>query len=154
MAVIAKLTLDGGEQTLKRLALLKKSLRGKIVRSALRAGGKISQKKAQALAPRGATGRLAKRIRVRAMKRKRDRIGYSVVSGKKDYAGETYYAAFVDQGHHIGRRSLPDREYVPGRKFFEQAFNETKTAAAAAINAKIRAGIRAALPPLRRILPG
>lgn len=43
-------------------------------------------------------GQLRDSLKLRAMKRKKGRIGYIVQSGKGDFRGDTYYAAFIEYG--------------------------------------------------------
>lgn len=89
--------ISGLTGVLKKVSELDKGLQNKLLQKGFRAGSKIMQKEAVRLAPED-TGLTKSAIKVRAMKRKRGRIGISLTLGKKDFTGESYYAAFTNFG--------------------------------------------------------
>lgn len=89
--------LEGFDRKLKDLEA---KLAKKIVRQALRAGGKIVATKAKALVPVD-TGALRKSIKVRAAKGRRGTIGIRVATGTRqelgiDASDRWYYPAVVE----------------------------------------------------------
>jgi HK97 gp10 family phage protein len=98
----------------------------KILRKGLRAGAKVMQDAAKALAP-VRTGKLQSSVKVRSGKSKKGVIKINVGIGAKDFQGETFYGGFVEWLHRIGKRSLGDaRKVVPANPFMEKAFEASK----------------------------
>lgn len=146
-----------------KLRDLPTKLEGKIARPAFRAGAKIIQQAEQQEAPQLASpkpgrvrGLLARSIKVRAMKRKKGRLGYlvSLPAG----TSPTFYSLFVVRGHRLGKRTaeqkraaknhLPfsdTRQEVPPNPFPQRAFERVKDQAAAAVEAQLKSGIEDAL---------
>jgi HK97 gp10 family phage protein len=141
MARVGFFDLRGVNGTIAGLRAFGKKFEGKAVRDAIRTGAKITQAKAKQLAP-VQTGLLRKRIKVRAMKRKKGRIGITVTTSTKDYVGDTFYAPMVEYGHHVGSRSLPNRTFVDGEFFMKEAFDQTEAPARRAIIESLRASLR------------
>ena len=142
MAIKATLRLEGGKALERKLKTLPTRVRNKVVRTALRDGAKIVQAETKSLAP-VQTGLLKKSLKVRAMKRKKGRIGINVQMGAGDYKGETFYGAFVEYGHKLGKRTNgikraqkkgaavgDSRPMVPGQHFMERAFDNKSAVAA------------------------
>jgi len=86
---------------------------GKVERRALSKAGRAATKeianRAKELAPvqqkpkrgkqlRSPRGRLKKSIKVRAMKRKRGRVGFRVTTGAGEFKGDTFYGGMVEYG--------------------------------------------------------
>lgn len=85
----------------------------KVERRALSKAGRAASKeiasRAKELAPiqqkpkrgqklRSPRGRLKKSIKVRAMKRKKGRVGFRVTTGQGEFKGDTYYGGMVEYG--------------------------------------------------------
>lgn len=155
MAIKATLRLEGGKALERKLKTLPTRVRNKVVRTALREGAKIVQHATKELAP-VRTGLLKKSIKVRAAKRKRGRIAINVQMGAGDYKGETFYGAFIEYGHRLGKRTngikraqkkkqaINDpRPFIEGQHFMETAFNNTSATAARTIEQSIKRGTEA-----------
>ncbi len=117
-------------------------------------------------APR-ATGRLARSIRLRAMKRSRSRVGARITTNAYDnlYQGKTFYAAFQEFGWKTGKRVRNTdlgikrfkrrtesqvneatrregrRRQVPAKSFMKRAAEARKDAALKIYKEEIEAGI-------------
>lgn len=124
--------LGGGPEILRRLNAIDAAAERKIVRQSLRNGARIVAKRAKELAPKR-SGRLAKLIRVRAMRRKRGRIGYSVLLTSRDM-GEDFYGGFVELG----------TKHFDGRAFLRDAFKQTLDVVEGVVRTGLWNGIRAA----------
>lgn len=148
MAMKMTLTLQGGKELERKLKTLPTRIRNKVVRTALRSGAKLVQAETKQLAP-VATGLLRKSLKVRAMKRKKGRIGINVQMGAGDYKGETFYGAFVEYGHKVGKRpgkldkAADSRGSVAGKHFMDEAFENKAQDAADLIESQLKAGIEA-----------
>lgn len=111
----------------------------RVWRKACRAAAKVILPRARANAPKQ-TGQLRKALRVRALKRSRVYVGARVTVGAdKWYTGDTFYAAFVEFGHKIGKRPSKNiiksgrdkRQEVPGKHYLEKAGEQSASAAVA-----------------------
>lgn len=98
--------LTGLKEVDAKLEQLGKVEAAKIVRKAARTSMKEVQKEAKANAPRGETGDLARNIKVRAGKRKRDTIIINVQVG--DEAFDNFYPKFVE----FGTKAQPPQSYM------------------------------------------
>lgn len=91
----------------RKLHLLEGAAQRKIARKGAREALRPTLTAARANAP-VRSGRLRRSVKIRTLKRNRGgRIGARVTTGDKtgDYGGKTYYGAFVEYGHKVGRRS-------------------------------------------------
>lgn len=123
-----RVTVQGAKETIARLQKLRTTEANKMIRKGLRAGSKIVQRETIAQTPVGPArkdhkpGTLKRSWKVRAMKRKRGRLGVMVQSGEGFFKGETFYSGFVVLGHHIGPRRLGNtRRKVPPQEFVKRA---------------------------------
>lgn len=127
------ITILGDKKLQRKLKGLTPALQKKALRKALRAGAKIVAATARQMAPKR-TGAVKRSIKVKAMKRSRGRLGVQVVTGEGWFIGPEFYAAFVELGHHIGRRGLGgQRTHVPGSGFLRKAARQQRGAALGAI---------------------
>lgn len=96
----------------------------------MRAGAKYILGIAKQLAPKD-TGALAKALKVRAGKRKKDHIRINIVSAKNQgsnmNSGDMYYGAFVEYG----------TSHMPAQSFLRNSFDRGHNHAASLIKASI-----------------
>lgn len=170
---------------IKRLSAFNKAMVGKKLRPALRAGAKPMLAAVRANTPvlarerkgRGAKKRLVLRPRprksprpvrgllkrsfgVRAMKRKKDRTGVIIITGK--LKGAAYYGWFLEEGTHqltpgIRRRHVKGfaakhgRQRIRPRKFIQRGFDQTKHTSLRIIRDHLRQGVAQAAAEARRV---
>lgn len=96
-------SLHGDKELIRTLRGLETKLQNKALRTASRKAGKVVATAAKGNAPVD-SGQLKRAIKVRAIKRQRNRVGVTVGSSKADYTGEQFYLSFVELGHRIGKR--------------------------------------------------
>jgi HK97 gp10 family phage protein len=84
----------------------------------MRDATKIVLDQAVANAPED-TGLLKESLKVRAMKRKKGRVGFLVQTQSGDYQGKTFYGAFQEFGS----------SHQPAQGFIRQAYDERKSEA-------------------------
>jgi HK97 gp10 family phage protein len=127
-----RVTVQGAQETIAKLAKLRTTEANKMIRKGLRAGSKIIQRETIAQSPVGPArkdhkpGTLKRSFKVRAMKRKRGRIGILVQSGKGFFKGDTFYSGFVALGHKAGPRRLGnDRKQVKANEFMKRAADKS-----------------------------
>lgn len=104
---MAEAELLGVGRLLRRLNALEGKVQRKVVKKAAREAGRPMLAAARKNAPRR-SGKLSKSIKLRTYRRKRTNIvGARITTGSKtgDFDGDTYYGAFVEYGHKIGKRS-------------------------------------------------
>lgn len=106
-----KVTIPGAEQVMERMRLAVVSKAKKGIRKGSRAGAKVVQARAKALAPKR-SGLTQRSIKVRALARSRVRMGASCTLHVAEGA---FYAAFVDLG----------TRFTTGRRFMKRAAEET-----------------------------
>lgn len=171
-------------RSMKRLSGFGKSLVGKKLRPAIRAGAKPmlaavkantpvleKEKKSRGSkkrvvlrprprkSPRPVRGLLKRSFGVRAMKRKKDRIGMLIITGKK--FGAAYYGRFVEQGthqlapgirrkHRKGFAAKHGKVRIRPRLFIKKGFESTKAITLRIIRDKLRAGVQEAAAEARR----
>jgi HK97 gp10 family phage protein len=97
------ISILGAPELAKALAALPANLERKVLTKALRQAGKFYQTLAQARAPRD-RGKLATTMRVRAMKRRKGRVGVMIQTGTRAQLGidpkqRGYYPAHTEFGH-------------------------------------------------------
>jgi HK97 gp10 family phage protein len=103
---------------------------------------------ARSLAPKR-TGRMAKNIKIRAIKRSRSRVGMRVTLSKEgDYTGKAFYGAFNNYGWKTGSRRRPaskrkpeERRQIEGTRFLNKAAEQTRNSAIKIYREGIRAYI-------------
>lgn len=177
---------------IKRLSAFGKSMVGKKLRPALRAGAKpmLAAVKANApvlakqkgrsnteswatggnarrflrprprKSPRPVRGLLKRSFGVRAMKRKKDRTGVIIITGK--LRGAAYYGWFLEEGTHqlapgIRRRHVKGfsakhgKQRIRPRKFIHKGFQQTKAQSMRIIVEKLRQGVREAAAEAKRV---
>ena len=150
---MADILLTGDKALDRNLEQLKASAARRIFGKAARAALQPIKNDAKRRAPRR-TGRLATSIRVRALKRSRSRIGAKVTTGTagSDFQGKTFYAAFLEYGYKIGKRSTGVRHAQAlrrrGKLKRTEAFFKKRRARVEANAAKSLAGDK------RREVPG
>lgn len=170
MAVVGNVKLVGAEKLEAKLKALGAKVAGKIGRTAFRAGAKIVLDKAKQLAP-VQSGKLKRSLKVRAGKAKRKgQIRFVVQTAQGDFAGDTFYGAFLEFGHKAGSRKgverrkvgeakrqagqrgrvkgiyrvSDQRKEIPPQKYLEPAFKQSKDEALAKIIELLKSGIEAA----------
>jgi HK97 gp10 family phage protein len=144
--------LLGAEDLLARLKTLEPKLAKKVLRQSIRAGAKLVLEDVKARAP-VRSGLVRSKLRVRAARRKKDRIAINVTTAEGDYVGKTFYAPMVELGHHSGKRARgashrrgarlrsDGRKFIEGRHFIKAAFEARQQAAAELIQQQILEGI-------------
>jgi HK97 gp10 family phage protein len=94
----AYVQLQGLDEINKKLAMLS----GKEGKAAIRKGMRRSLgpvlKRAKELEPKGETGTLKKAVKLRVMKRKKGRVGFTVGFSAKAWKASKYYGSFRDKG--------------------------------------------------------
>lgn len=107
-AGFATYTLAGYEGTSAAVRSLDRSFQGRVVRRSLRAGMKVVASRARALAPRRSRRLAGGDWKVRAARRRRNRVAIQVLSPTRGSLQlkptDAYYAAAVELGHLVGRR--------------------------------------------------
>jgi HK97 gp10 family phage protein len=99
------------------------------IRKGSRAGTKITTRKAKQEAPVD-SGAMRKGIKTKSLKRSRTRIGTKTVVGGGWHKGSLFYAAFIEFGHRVGKKSLGDkRTKVKPNDFMARAHKLTETRA-------------------------
>lgn len=119
----------GDKELLKTMSGLPAAIEKKVMRPALRAGGKVALARVKLEAPtsRGKSGKrrksgaLKRSLRVKAIKRSRKKIGVRIVSGSEWFRGPTYYAAFVELGYRRGSKK------IPGQRFMRRGLYESES---------------------------
>lgn len=175
----------GVSRCIKRLRAFGKGMVGKKLRPALRAGAKpmlaavkantpvlAKEKKGGRGAakrtmlrprprrsPRPVRGLLKRSFGIRAMKRKKDRIGMIIITGKK--FGAAFYGRFVEQGthqlapgirrkHRKGFAAKHGKQRIRPRKFIHKGFEATKQASLRIIRDMLRKGVKDATAEAKR----
>jgi HK97 gp10 family phage protein len=120
----AVLRIEGADDILKALKQLEPKFAKKAVRKAMRVGLKPILTTARANAP-VKSGKIKKAIKIRAAKRKRNRVGVRIKIGEENFVGKGFYGAFQEFGWKTGsRKSPPDqRTQIEGKHFMENAFD-------------------------------
>lgn len=172
------------QRLIKRLHSFGKSFAGKRLRSALRAGAKpmlaavkantpvlAKEKRSRGAAkrtvlrprprksPRPVRGLLKRSFGIRAMKRKKDRTGVIIITGK--LKGAAYYGWFLEEGthqlapgirrvHRKGFAAKHGKQRIRPRKFIHKGFESTKGASLRIIRDMLRKGVRDATAEAKR----
>ncbi len=163
-----RVTISGTEELTALLKAFPTKIANKAVRKGTRAGVKVIARTAKRFAPRR-TGLLARSMKVRAMKRRRGRIGAVILTGKAGaFKGDTFYGAFQEFGWVAGGRKRSTRSkgsirilfglrQQEGLHFMERAAKaKARTAgrvASAVIKAELGIGIRNSAEVKRALRP-
>jgi HK97 gp10 family phage protein len=149
-----KFDVKGIAEIKKRLDQMDQKLQKKEIRAALREGAKVVRIKMLSEAP-VLSGTTRKAVKVRAGKRRKNKISVIVGVGKDWFKGSTFYAAFVEFGHKIGKRSGPlrtaqrrekaggeaakdSRQQVQGKHWMEKSFKAVEPQAITTILSKLK----------------
>lgn len=118
------LRIEGADEILRALKEVEPKFAKKAVRKAMRVGLKPMLTAARSNAP-VKTGRIKKAIRIKAAKRKRNRVGVRIAIGDQNFVGKGFYGAFQEFGWKTGRRDSDpsSRNEIPGKHFMENAFD-------------------------------
>lgn len=152
------ISLQGAAQLQKTLDELPRKVSKRIANKAMMAGSEVVLARAEQLVP-VKTGFLRDSLIIRPGKRRRNMVRFIVGTLDDNYQGDTFYAAFVEFGHRIGKRKLrkrkkigelarnkhrrgrakgiysveDERAMVLPKKYLEPAFDQSKGAAVQAI---------------------
>lgn len=142
------ITVTGLRETQKALYAYSQKLGDFVVYRSLRAGATITLRKARADAPKGATGKLKRGIvimksRINNGRLSSDLLGVTITIRKRK--GDPFYGRFQEDGWNTrgirkgsraniiasfgsrsGRKTQPGKTDVPGKRFIDNAFNETR----------------------------
>ena len=104
MAVSMTIDLEGYDALTKAFNALPLKLQSRFLRPALRDGAKVMLKAVQRNAPRSDEApHMDATLKIKAMKRKRGRVGFVVITGRRDALGikkkDTYYPAHIEYGY-------------------------------------------------------
>jgi HK97 gp10 family phage protein len=132
---MARMTLrnvSGIKELKAKLADLEKKVRNKIASKAMRTGSKVIQKQVKANAP-VKTGLVRNSIKVRAGKRRKGKIYFTVTCGSKNFVGKAFYGAIQEFG-------APARN-IEGKHFMERAFDDKQAEAGRTVIQMIKQGL-------------
>jgi HK97 gp10 family phage protein len=111
MAASNRMTIDleGFDALTRAFNSLPGALQNRFLRPALRAGAKVMLKSVQRTAPRSDQApHVDMTLKIKAMKRKQGRVGFVVITGKREALGiknrDTYYPAHIEYGYLAGPR--------------------------------------------------
>jgi|GEM_PF-1421754 len=124
-------TITGVKEIRNAYRLLPKKVANKVVRQSIRQALKPMLSHAKRTAPKGETGMLRKKIKIRTRaKKRRGTIALDARVGEGDFKGETYYAAMVNFGTSM----------QPAQHFMERSFDATKGKAETDVKEFIKQG--------------
>lgn len=114
MPAAVDISLLGDKKLIRKLKRMEPAVQKRIMRKALRAGARPVRDESRRRAPI-LTGRLKKSIKIRALKRSRNKLGVLVQTGTRAELGidpddRYYYPAHVELGH----GSVPAIPYLRG----------------------------------------
>lgn len=121
MAARFNIELLGDKDLSAALAALPATLERKALVLVLKEAAQVVLQSARRRAPRGKTGRLARTLRVKALKRSRNRVGYGIYTGTRAELGlkagaKGYYPAQVHLGFihtaEFGGRHIAPRPFL------------------------------------------
>lgn len=122
----------GDKELQRKLKALPLILQKKILRSAMRAGGKIVLDSAKQRVPVD-TGALQASLKLRAMKRSKNVLGVQILTGKGFFVGKQFYGAFLELGTHK----------LPARPYLRPALEENRTSVLGLMQQEIASRIAA-----------
>ena len=134
--------LLGDKELIATLQSLPENMERKILGQAIKEAAKVVLAAAKSRAPRGATGNLARYLKIKALKRSRRRLGYGVFTGTREQMGlkagaKGYYPAHVHLGREIRNAEFGTR-HVPAKPFLRSALIENEPTALARLAEAIR----------------
>lgn len=127
---MANLTIRGATEIRRALRTLEPKLANRVIRQALRKAQKPIAAETKALAPVD-EGTLRSAVKVRAMRRKRGRIGVIVIIGQGDFKGKTFYGAMKELG----------TKFAKALHFMKRAFQSRQAQALEIVQSEIAQGI-------------
>jgi HK97 gp10 family phage protein len=123
--------IDGVEEIRRAFRELPRRIASRTIRQSIRTALGPVKARVEQLAPKR-TGRLAKKVKIRARaNRRRGTIALEVRIGAGDFRGTTYYAAFVEYG----------TERQEPQQYMARAFDQTQEEARATCIRLIREGV-------------
>ncbi len=136
--------LVGDLKLTKAFNNLERSIRGKIARKALRAGGKVVLKEAKKQAaavddpttPSDIMKRVARLLKLRAMKRSRKHIGVRIMTPTREQLG-------IERDHYPPAHIELGTSKTPAHPYLRNSLKSQKLAAMGAFRRELWAGIRA-----------
>jgi HK97 gp10 family phage protein len=139
MSVSGSVSSADLSKVLKNLREFPQKVERRALSKAGRAATKLIAARAKELAPmqdkpkrgqklRSPRGRLKKSIKVRAMKRKKGRVGFRVTTGQGDFKGDTFYGGMVEYG----------TTRQPAQPFMRPAWDEKKQEALATYTSEVK----------------
>lgn len=142
MAQTVSIDLSGFKELVSALERLPVAIENKVLKFALKEAAKPILKSARANAPKD-TGALKKAIKIRTMKRKKGRVGFTVGPFARDIpGGKAFYGYFQEKGWVTGKRTADDRRSqkagkerqpkqgqrrIPGKFYLRRAFDANKS---------------------------
>jgi HK97 gp10 family phage protein len=142
MAETVSINLFGHKELIRALEQLPVAVENRVLKFALREAAKPMLKAARANAPVGRSGLLKKSIKIRTMKRKKGRVGFTVGASRDNLpTGKAFYGYFQEKGWVTGKRTADDRRTqkagkerqpregqrrIPGKFFTRRAFDAHK----------------------------
>lgn len=148
MAIKGTLSVEGLPELRRKLMELEPKVRAKVIKKAAIEALQPTLHAARAQAPRE-TGLLVSTLEVKG-KASTKRLGATLQTRGGNFKGHTFYAGFIEFGHHIGKRITNTmlglrkrmrrgkeinaiiktvnaaRPFVPANPFLRRAFDETK----------------------------
>lgn len=129
--------IEGHDALARAFKALPLKVQRKVLRPALRAGAKVARAAVAAQAPRSDEApHVADTLKIKAMKRKRGRIGLVVITAKRELLGikdpDAYYPAHIEYGYR-----KKDGTHVPANPFMKRGLEQSRTPATAAVAAEM-----------------
>jgi HK97 gp10 family phage protein len=127
-------SIEGVGRCIAKLQEIDKKMGNKILKTAFRLGAKPVQKAVKALVPVD-EGTLKRSIKVRALPRKKGRVGINITTAKENEKG--FIAAFQD----LGTKNEDGSVRIEPKQFMEKGFDQTKKQAKDIIVDEIKKGL-------------
>ena len=147
-----EMTIQGLPELLRKLDALPDALERKIGKAAMKEAAEAIRDEVIISAP-VETGLLRDSLKIQPMRARKGRVGFMVDTEEGSYKGETFYAAFLEFGHHAKSRksagikkgqiggSTDARKYIPPKPFMRPAFDRTASVASQLAMDSIKEGI-------------
>ncbi len=126
----ATVIIKGAKELLRKLKAMDTKLAKKVTRQALRKSAKPMLAAAKSRAP-VITGGLRDSLKLRAGRRKKDRVSIAVVTAAGWFKGDQFYAAFVEVG----------TSQAPAHPYLRPAFDNTRSESLQIISSELASGI-------------
>lgn len=141
------ISILGAPELSRALAALPETLERKVLTKALRQAGKFYMALAKARAPRDA-GRLSGTMKLRAMKRRKGRIGVTIMTGTRAQLGidpkqKSYYPAHIE----LGYRDVSGTHH-PANPYMRTSLKTGESAIFAILRQELDNGIESAMKGL------